>query len=97
MVAVYKRLGFSVTGKMLRLAKPLRVDRKVKEMVKNAAAQRVVASVGNALLKRASSRAGADESLEVAVHAQFCSEEFTLLAQQQRGRFGLCWTVLRST
>ena len=58
MVAVYKRLGFSVTGKMLRLAKPLRVDRKVKEMVKNAAAQRVVTSVGNALLKRASPRSG---------------------------------------
>ena len=90
MVAVYKRLGFSVTGKMLRLAKPLRVDRKVKEMVKNAAAQRVVASVGNALLKRASPRAGADKSLEVAVHAQFCGEEFTVLAQEQRGRFGLC-------
>ena len=35
MVAVYKRLGFSVTGKMLRLAKPLRVDRKVKEMITN--------------------------------------------------------------
>ena len=35
MAAVYKRLGFSVTGKMLRLAKPLRVDRKVKEMIEN--------------------------------------------------------------
>jgi GNAT superfamily N-acetyltransferase len=90
MVAVYKRLGFNVTGKMLRLAKPLGVDRKVKEMIKNAAARRVVTSVGNALLKRTSPRAGADESLEVAVHAQLCGEEFTLLAQEQRGKFGLC-------
>ena len=51
MVAVYKRLGFSVTGKMLRLAKLLRVDRKVKEMIENPAARRVVRSVGNTFLK----------------------------------------------
>ena len=68
----------------------MRVDRKVKEMVKNIAAQRVVSSVGNAPLKRASSRRDADESLEVAVHAQLCGEEFTVLAQEQRGKFGLC-------
>ncbi len=35
MVAVYKRLGFSMTGKMLRLAMPLRVNRKVKEWIAN--------------------------------------------------------------
>ena len=90
MVAVYKRLGIEPTGKMLRLAKPLRVDRKVKEMIKNAAVERMVTSVGNALLKRASARADTDESLEVAVHAQLCGEEFTVLAQEQRGKFGLC-------
>jgi len=90
MVAVYKRLGVGVTGKMLRLAKPLRVDRKVKEMVKNAAVQRVVTSVGNVLLKRASPRAEVDQSLEVAVHPQFCGEEFTLFAREQCGKFGSC-------
>ena len=90
MVAVYKRLGIGVNGKMLRLAKPLGVDRKVKQIIKNAAAQRVVTSVGNALLRRVSPKAEADESLEVAVHAQCCGEEFTVLAQQQRGKFGLC-------
>src|SRR5262245_49551704 len=35
MLAVYKRLGFNMTGEMLRLAKPLRVDRKVKDLVKS--------------------------------------------------------------
>jgi hypothetical protein len=90
MASVYKRLGICVTGAMLRLAKPLRVDRKVKEMIKNAAAQRVVASVGNALLKRASRRAELDRSLEVVVHTQPCGKEFTVLAQEQRGKFSLC-------
>jgi hypothetical protein len=90
MVAVYKRLGFSMTGKMLRLAKPLRVDRKVKEMIKNPAAQRVVVSVGNTLLKIASPRADADESLEVSIHPQLCGEEFTTLARKQGEKIGFC-------
>lgn len=90
MTAVYKRLGFSVTGQMLRLAKPLRVDRKVKQIIKNPAAQRVVASVGNTLLKIASPRGASKKSLEVSIHPGFCDEEFTVLAQEQRGKFGLC-------
>jgi hypothetical protein len=90
MAAVYRRLGFSVTGQMLRLAKPLRVDRKVKEMIRNPAAQRVVTSVGNTLLKIASPRGNADEALEIAVHQGLCGEEFTSLAEAQRGMFTFC-------
>ena len=90
MVAVYKRLGFSVSGNILRLAKPLRVDRRVKQTIKSPGVQRVIASVGNALLKIASPRADADDSLELAVHTQPCGEEFTVLTQEHRGKFGLC-------
>jgi GNAT superfamily N-acetyltransferase len=90
MVAVYKRLGFSVAGEMLRLAKPLRVDRKVKEMIKNRAAQRVVASVGNTLLKIASPRARANEALEISIQHGPCGEDFTALAEKQRGKFSFC-------
>lgn len=90
MVAVYKRLGFSMAGQMLRLAKPLRVDRKVKEMIQNRAAQRVVASVGNTLLKIASPRAKADEALEISIQQGSCGEEFTTLAEEQRGNFRFC-------
>jgi len=90
MVAVYKRLGFRVTGKMLRLAKPLRVDRKVKEMIQNRAAQRAAASVGNVLLKIMSPRAKADGALEIAIQQSPCGEEFTALAQEQRGKWGIC-------
>jgi hypothetical protein len=90
MVAVYKRLGLSVTGKMVRLAKPLRVDRKVKEMIQSPAAQRVVASVGNTFLKVASPRAKVDEAWEIGIQQGACGEEFTALAEGQRGKFRLC-------
>lgn len=90
MVAVYKRLGYDVTGKMLRLAKPLRVDRKVKGVITNPVAQQVAVAVGNRLLKIASPKTCADESLEVAAHAEDCGAEFTALAEEQSGKFGFC-------
>ena len=89
MVAVYKRLGFSVTGKMLRLAKLLRVDRKVKEMIANSAAQRVVRSVGNTFLKMSLPK-GTDETLQMAIHNGPCGEEFTALMHEQRGKQEIC-------
>ena len=85
MVAVYKRLGFSVTGKMLRLAKPLRVDRKVKDIMKNRAARRVVSSVGNTFLKLALPNGQADKTLEMSIQNGPCGDEFTALMHEQRG------------
>jgi len=90
MVAVYKRLGFSETGVMLRLAKPLRVDRKVKQMITTLPAQRVIASVGNALLKFCSPEADADQSLEISAYQGHCGGEFTALEiEQRRGNCGI--------
>jgi len=90
MAAVYKRIGFDVTARMLRLAKPLRVDRKIKEMTKNSAARWLGITVGNTLLKIASPRGNAEESLELSLHTQVCGEEFTVLAQEQGAKFGIC-------
>jgi len=90
MLAVYTRLGLSEAGKMVRLAKPLRVDRKVKEIIKNPAAQRFVASVGNRLLKIPLPKAATDETLELSVYTQRFGEEFTAFAKEQRGKFGIC-------
>jgi len=90
MVAVYKRLGFAITGRMLRLAKLLRVDRKVREILKDPLARRAVIAVGNTLLNLAPTKVTADEFLEITVHHGLCGEEFTLLAEQQRGKFEIC-------
>jgi hypothetical protein len=75
---------------MLRLAKPLMVDRKVKEWIKNPVAQRVVSSAGNAFLKIGLPKGTADETLEISIHRGPCNEEFTALIQEQRGKFGIC-------
>lgn len=90
MVAVYKRLGFNVAGQMLRLAKPLRVDRKVKERIQNPVAQWMASSVGNTFLKFASMRVRPDQRLEISIQQGFCGEEFTTLAEPQRGKFAFC-------
>ena len=49
--AVYNRLGIEVTAKMLRLAKLLRVDRKVKEVISSLARNALCAPSGIAFLK----------------------------------------------
>jgi hypothetical protein len=92
MAAVYIRLGFNVTGTMLRLAKPLRVDRKVREIIRNPAAQRLVSCVGNTLLKIASPKPNTGESFEVSFHQGPCGDEFTTVAEKQRDNF---WISLR--
>jgi hypothetical protein len=83
MVAVYRRLGFSMTGQMLRLAMPLRVDRRVKEWIRNRAAQRVLSSVGNAVLKMSLPKVPEDNALDVSVQSGPCGEEFTALSEPQ--------------
>lgn len=94
MVAVYKRLGFAVTGKMLRLARPLRTDRKVREVISFPVAARPVAAMGNTLLKLMPAKVVADRSLEVALHQGACGDEFSILAREQCSRLGIC--LLRS-
>jgi hypothetical protein len=89
MVAVYNRLGIAVTGKMLRLAKLLRVDRKVREVISFPVAARPAAAVGNSLLKLMPTIV-ADKSLEMALHQGACGEEFSVLARKQANRLGIC-------
>ena len=86
MVAVYKRLGFEVTGKMLRLAKLLRVDRKVREILNVPMAQHAVSAVGNTVLKLIPARIVPDANVEFSFHRGPCGEEFSILANKQRGQ-----------
>jgi GNAT superfamily N-acetyltransferase len=89
MLAVYKRLGFSIAGNMVRLARPLRVDRKVNAIIKNPAAQGLMSSVGNTLLRMCLPK-GAADSVEISIQNGVCGEEFTALMHDQRGKFKVC-------
>ena len=90
MVAVYKRLGIEPTGRMLRLAKLLRVDRKVRERISLPAAQRAISTVGNTFLRLAPTNFIPDPSLKLSTHEGQCGEEFSVLASRHSSRLGIC-------
>jgi hypothetical protein len=90
MVAVYKRLGFAATRKMLRFAKLLRVDRRVRAVVKVPIAQAVISAFGNTLLKFVPTHAITDLSLDISVHEGRCGEEFSDVAYHQGSGLGVC-------
>ena len=90
MIAIYKRLGIAVTDKMVRLARLLRIDRKVREFIKPRAAQRAVSAVGNTLLQLSPTKVPEDKFLKITLHHGPCGEEFSSLADELRGRLGTC-------
>jgi Acetyltransferase (GNAT) domain len=89
MAAIYRRLGFDMTGKLLRLALPLRIDRKVKEKIRNCAAQRLLSSLGNAVLKARLPKGPVGDALEMVAQSGACGKEFTALADAQSGKLGI--------
>jgi hypothetical protein len=90
MVAVYKRLGFAVTRRMLRFAKLLRVDRRVRDVVKVPIARDVISACGNTLLKFVPTYVVTDSSLDISIHEGLCGEEFSDLARDQCSELGVC-------
>jgi hypothetical protein len=90
MMAVYKRLGIPVSHKVVRLAKPLRLDRKLREVVKWPLAARSLTAVANFYLSCRNSIANHDASLTVALHQGHCAEEFSTLASRIKGQQGIC-------
>jgi hypothetical protein len=90
MVAVYERMKITPTNKLLRLARPLRVDRMVRAAIPVPGVRNVVSAMGNTFLKLTQSRIGRDDSLVIASHDGRCGDEFSVLAKDLRGRFGVC-------
>jgi GNAT superfamily N-acetyltransferase len=90
MMAVYKRLGINPFGQMLRLAKPLRVDRKVGEFAKHPAVVRWLSAAGNRLLALSDQRPRNRERLMISLQKGECGEEFSALAQAVGRRYAAC-------
>lgn len=89
MMAVYKRLGINPYGKLQRLAKPLRADRKIGELVKPAWLARALARPANLLLAHWARPSHGDETLAVSVLKDDCDEEFSELDTQLRSQYGI--------
>ena len=86
MVAVYKRLRIDAREDMLRLAKPLRVDRKVTEVVHNHALAYSLSAVGNLMLALRDSSPTHTSAVTMSLHHDKCGEEFSELDREMSGQ-----------
>ena len=91
MMAVYRRLQLAPFDHLLRWAKPLRVDRKVKEKIISPPLVRGVSAVGNLLLGFGEGEPRLRHGLAIHLHEGKCGEEFSLLAEECQT---LRWTCL---
>jgi hypothetical protein len=89
MMAVYRRLRIPETGQMIRFAKALRVDRKVREFVKAPLASRVVSAAGNFILRMADGVSSPPQDCEYSLQRLPCAGEFTVMAQRVAGQWGM--------
>jgi hypothetical protein len=92
MMAVYKRLRIGPIAQMVRLAKPLRIDRKVRAIVNAPVLTQAVSTVGNWMLalQEYSLTQRRPRFLQIAVHQGACGEEFSQLAEATGCHFGVC-------
>jgi hypothetical protein len=66
------------------------VDRRVRKGINIPAAEQVISTVGNTLLRFVSANIVPDRSVDLHHHQGLCGEEFTMLAEEQRARSGMC-------
>ena len=90
MAAVYRRLQITSFGHMIRLAKPLRTDRKFKELTKSSTFGRALTIGGNLLLRLRQQRYRGACDVQVSLHDRDCSNEFSDLARSIGSRYGVC-------
>ena len=84
LMAIYRRLGIKPTGQMVRLAKPIRVDRKLEQLTGSNLLAKSGGSIGNLLLQAADLRLGGSKGYRLAFHDGECGAEFTELCSRQR-------------
>ncbi|HWP45685.1 MAG TPA: GNAT family N-acetyltransferase [Candidatus Limnocylindrales bacterium] len=90
MTAIYQRLQIHPFGQMVRLARPLRVDRKVREMVKIPILAQGLSKAGNLLLRLYDPYPGVNPALTISFLDGKFGEEFSLLAQEVGSRYEVC-------
>jgi hypothetical protein len=94
MMAVYKRLGIEATQRIVRLAKPLRVDRKLRRIIKSSFAVRALSFTGNRFIALRNRAPKSCSSLSIVGHAGRCGDEFSTLALRIGAKQGVC--IVRS-
>ena len=90
MMAIYHRLGSVSSAQMIRMAKPLRVDRKIGEKVKLRGAARGLSSVGNRLLKWRDRVRRVNGVEQIGLHTAGFGVEFSELAARALAEDKVC-------
>jgi hypothetical protein len=88
MMAVYKRLAVPQAGTFARWAKPLRVEEKLKPVMRSKSLARGISVVANAALARRGWK-GSKDACAIEPHQGPCGEEFTALDSQLRSQPGI--------
>ena len=89
MLPVHRRLGRQPEDRLVRLAKPLRVDRKISEKVPRGGIARTLSAVGNGVLGWSDRWRSVPARAEIAWHQGRCGEEFSALAAKTAPRTGI--------
>ena len=82
MAAVYKRLKIQPAAQMIRMAKLLRVNRKIREYVRNETLANGISSVGNSLLYVSNSRPKFGTGISVSLLESRCGPAFDALTER---------------
>jgi hypothetical protein len=90
MLAVYKRLHIDPLGNICRFAKPLRIDRKIEELVSVPLLVSLMKWVGNLALAFPDRSQRDTGELTIVLHEGWCGEEFSVLARDVGGQYGVC-------
>lgn len=90
MTAVYRRLNIPVTYQLVRLVKPLRVDGKIRNRIRQPQLAAALTSVVNHGLSAFNNRRLSRYGNAPTSHKGPCNEEFTTLARTFSSRLGIC-------
>jgi len=82
MMAIYRRLGVDTLGQMVRLSKVLRVDARLRELLRSHFLSRGLGTIASLFLVSGVARRGATRGLEVALQSAPLGREFTELTSQ---------------
>ena len=81
MLAIYERCNVLPAGRMMRLAKPLRFDKR-QQTGKSTGWMRPAIAMGNFILRGLDTRIRYHRKWSVALHAGYCDDEFTILNER---------------
>jgi hypothetical protein len=88
MMAVYKRLGVLEGRKLIRWAKPLRIERRIEPLVRSRILARGLGAIVNSVLKR-QGWVGENHVCQLVLQKGPCDEEFSELDGQLSGHSGV--------